>query len=247
MSALILKIIACVSMLIDHVGCLYGITIFRMIGRLSFPIYLFLIYNGYRHTSNPLHYALRLAAFAGLSQIPFALCFHNTLWYSTGNVMFTLLAALLCLWAADRMRKHKWLKWICFVPFLAVFYVYYRHIVWTEYADKAILMMSVLFLFGSGKGFRKVLLGVGLAVAMNYTHLMAIAKNILGCNGQILPVLSKWDIIQLLSMLSIPLILLYNGKKGTLKGSKQAIRWQQYSFYLFYPVHLLILWLITLL
>jgi hypothetical protein len=169
------------------------------------------------------------------------------LWYFTGNVMFTLLAALLCLWVADLMSKHRWLKWISIVPFLVMFIAYHRHILWTEYGAIAMLMMLVLFLFGEGPGFRKALLGVGLAVAMNYGHILAIAKNILRGNGQILPSLSQGELIQLFAIVAIPLILLYNGKKGTPQSGKTAAKLQQYGFYLFYPMHLLLLWLIGLL
>ena len=247
MSAFILKIIACVSMLIDHIGFQYGILAFRFIGRLAFPIYLFLIYNGYRHTSNPGRYALRLGVFAVISHIPFSLCFYHTLWYSTGNVMFTLLAALLCLWAADLLSRHKWLKWVSVVPFLVVFYAYHRHILWSEYGAMAMLMMLVLFLLGERTGLWKALLGVGLTIAMNYTHILEIVKNILRSNGQIFPTLSQGQWIQVCAIAAIPLILLYNGKKGAPEGSKTAAKLQQYGFYLFYPVHLLLLWLIGLL
>lgn len=248
MSALILKIIACLCMLLDHIGYLYDVTILRIIGRLSFPIYLFLIYNGFQHTSNPLRYAIRLGIFAVISQIPFSLCFYNTVWCSTGNVMFTLLAALLCLWLATWMRQFHWLKEAgCLIPFILMFLVFKKHIIWTEYADKAMLMMMVLFLCGKGTGIHKVLTGVGLAVAMNYSHLLAIGKNLLCANGQILPDLSRWELIQLAAVCAIPLILLYNGEKGTFAGGKVAVKVQQYGFYLFYPLHILILWLINML
>jgi hypothetical protein len=247
MSTLVLKIIASVSMLIDHIGFHYGITAFRVIGRLAFPIYLFLIYNGYSHSSNPFRYALRLGIFAVISQIPFSLGFYDVFWHSTGNVMFTLLVCLLTLIAADALSKHKWLKWGCLVPFLGAFFIYYKHIIWSEYGDKAILMTMVLFLFGQGKSLWKGVTAAGLAVAMNYGHILAIAKNVLGGTDPILPVLGEFEVIQLAALLAIPLILLYNGKKGTMPGSPLAVKVLQYGFYLFYPAHMLILWLITLL
>lgn len=247
MSALVLKIIACVAMLLDHIGFACGILFFRIIGRVSFPIYLFLIYNGYRHTSNPLRYALRLGAFAVISQVPFSLFVHHVLWHSTGNVMFTLLAAMLCLWLADAMSKNKYGKWFSLVPALVLFFLYYKRIFWTEYGDKAILVIMVLFLFDGKQWYNKVLVGSGLLVSMNYSWLLAIAKNVLRGEIQVFPALALGDQMQLFAMVAIPLILLYNGKKGTLPGGTVANKVQQYGFYLFYPMHLLILWLICIL
>ena len=96
------------------------------------------------------------------------------------------------------------------------------------------------------KGVWKIVTGVGLAAAMNYGHLLTIARNILSGTDPILPVLGQFELIQLMAVLAIPLILLYNGKKGTMPGSPLAVKVQQYGFYLFYPAHMLILWLITL-
>ena len=52
MSALALKILACVSMLLDHIGFFWNIHSLRVIGRIAFPIFVYMIYNGYRHTSS---------------------------------------------------------------------------------------------------------------------------------------------------------------------------------------------------
>ena len=68
-----LRIIACVSMLLDHIGFAFNINILRIIGRLAFPLYVYLLYNGYKHTSNRFLYAVRLGVFAAVSQIPFSL------------------------------------------------------------------------------------------------------------------------------------------------------------------------------
>ena len=59
MSALLLRIIACAVMLIDHIGLTLGINELRIIGRLAFPIFAFLLVNGYRHTKNLNKYILK--------------------------------------------------------------------------------------------------------------------------------------------------------------------------------------------
>ena len=99
MSALTLRSIACVTMLLDHIGYLLAgrypfLMPLRWIGRIAFPLYVFLIVNGFRHTRSRPRYALRLALFAILSQIPFTLFCDNRVFYPHLNVFVTLRCAL---------------------------------------------------------------------------------------------------------------------------------------------------------
>ena len=84
-------------MVIDHIGAVFfpDIMILRFIGRISFPIYAFLLVQGYLHTSNNSKrikkYAERLILFAILSEISFDLCFYNQpIWPGYQNIFFTL-------------------------------------------------------------------------------------------------------------------------------------------------------------
>ncbi|WP_454192788.1 TraX family protein [Paenibacillus sp. Marseille-Q7038] len=91
---------AMLTMLIDHIGAIFyqDQGIFRIIGRLAFPIYAFSTYLGYKYTSNMKRYTYRLLLLAIISQIPFMLAFQH---YNL-NVIWTLLSSLLVLQLLDK-------------------------------------------------------------------------------------------------------------------------------------------------
>lgn len=106
MTSALLQCIAIVTMLIDHMG--YRLfpqyQVFRMIGRISFPIFAFMLAQGFLHTSSRKKYAMRLAAFAIVSEIPYQLFSQGMLWnkYPWSNIFFELLLGLAALWCAEK-------------------------------------------------------------------------------------------------------------------------------------------------
>ncbi len=248
MSALALKLIACAAMLVDHIGYFWQIEIFRAVGRIAFPIFLFLIYNGYRHTASRVRYALRLGIFALLSQIPFSLCFSNTLWGGSGNVFFTLLLALLCIWAADSLSAHPVGKYFSLLPAMAVFAATVLGYIRMDNGSRAMVLAMAFWLFDGRSFWGRKLIAAGTVFAVWNGFFVNLGLNVvrwmLGA-AFVLPSMSRWGWLQLLSLLSLPLIFAYNGQKGRMPVGKFAARAVQWGFYLFYPAHLLVLWAIN--
>lgn len=106
-----LKTVACLFMLIDHIGAFLMPTlpILRIIGRLSMPLFAYQLVIGYTHTSNQYRYFKRLTLLAFISQIPYSLLHEYQL-----NILFTFLFALLLIWSID----HKSIYGLLILPFI---------------------------------------------------------------------------------------------------------------------------------
>lgn len=134
-----LKVLACVAMFIDHFAKIYLIkfdwaqmTLFSifgrnfsvallmvMFGRFAFPIFAFLLVNGFLHTKDRKRYGLNLFIFALLSEIPFNLTFGNALTFPKQNVMFTLLLGYLALCCLDYFKEK---------PLISVFSIVFLYV-----------------------------------------------------------------------------------------------------------------------
>ena len=87
-----LKVIACISMLVDHIGAMLfpELAWLRIIGRLAFPIYCFLLVEGMKYTRNPKNYILRLGIGMLLAELPFDILFEKGFSWASQSVMVTL-------------------------------------------------------------------------------------------------------------------------------------------------------------
>ena len=104
-----LKIIAMISMVIDHVGDMFfpDMMWLRMVGRLAMPIFAFCITEGYIHTRNRNKYLLRMGIFALVSEVPFDLAFEGNINITHQNIMLTFFIAILALKLFDLIRGSK--------------------------------------------------------------------------------------------------------------------------------------------
>lgn len=221
-----LKIIALVSMFIDHMAVslievnygnkdsfLYNLpwsentilqvdVVLREIGRLAFPIFCFLLVQGAMYTHDRKRYLCNMAVFALLSEIPFDLAFHNTLWYGNSqNVFFTLTLGLISIYLLDWWKGKEWISFgmVAVVAALAYF-------LRTDYGASGVILIVFFWLFRFEEKLRNILCSVWMIVGISLSEAAGIFA--------FLPIHA------------------YNGERG-----KQL----KYFFYFFYPVHLLVL------
>ena len=217
-----LKIIAMISMVFDHVGDMFFPDLLWpiMIGRLAMPIFSFCIAEGYIHTRDKNKYLLRMGIFALVSEVPFDLAFEGKLNLTHQNIMVTFFLAILALKFFDLIRGEKneetgkYSAGKILIGTLAV--IAMAVVALLVKADYTVFAVIAVFLFyvlkDVGKFFRT---GAGVA--------FLAATRTVGyyCT----------------TGLSIIPLLLYNGKKG------RGLKW---LFYAFYPGHLLLLYLLKL-
>lgn len=221
-----LKLIACMSMLVDHTAgqifrwmdwpysVFFQIGHFEItpyyimrgvIGRWAFPLFAFLIVEGFLHTHDRKRYGMNLFVFALISEIPCNLIHANKLYWSGQNVFFTLLLGYLGLCAIERYRDDikQLAKYL--IPFFLLSLV-----LRADYGCVGFCFILLIYLLRENK-LLMTIIGTG---AMSSTIFSGLAF--------------------------IP-IWFYNGERGFVRGKV----WK-YAFYWFYPVHLLVIYYIKL-
>lgn len=217
-----LKWMAMLIMLIDHTAVVFyepiaGVSrqlymTLRCIGRFSFPVFCFLLTEGYYHTRNKARYVRNLVLFALISELPFDLALYDSLWYTQHqNVFFTLAIGLVCVWASETCKAYiirqnyapgliqitKLLIAVCGAALAAAFR--------TDYGAMGVVVIMTLYEFHSKpmEGAFAAWILLGLSNTLEFFSLPFLAA-----------------------------VYFYNGERG---------RQNKFFFYIFYPAHLLVL------
>jgi len=222
LNAVHLRYLALGLMLLDHLWATVvpGNNWMTYVGRLAFPIFAFQAAEGYDHTANFKQYCKRLLLFGLLSEIPFNWMLSSSWIYPFHqNVMFTLLLGLLALRAVEMAWEGKKPLWL-----LAAFgWCLLGAVTFVDYGAYGVMMVLVF----------------GLSRRLPYAKLFQLAAmiliNVVLMEGQMLIVFGREFPVQGFAVLALLPIWLYNGEKGRRSKALQT------GFYLFYPIHMLIL------
>ena len=233
-----LHVIAMVCMLCDHLWATVvpGNDWLTCVGRLAFPIFAFLIVEGYFHTGSLRRYVGRLLLCALLSEVPFDLVMGGTVFYPFHqNVLWTFLIALLLIRLNERARAtgRLWVRLLTGAGTLALGYVL-GLLSMADYHFAGVFTVLAFYFF-RGRGWRQfagqalALAWINLDILSGYCYQLVLAGHtvLLPRQGLALPAL-------------IP-IWLYRGRQGPHGRGLRIL------FYSFYPVHLLLLGLIRML
>lgn len=231
-----LKVIALIFMVIDHIGfrLMYSNStcnieiyrrigeFFRILGRISFPIFAFLVVEGFRHTSNTKKYAIRLLVAAIISEIPFDLmCFLNIntfngkyAWFvlDNQNVMITFLLAIIMLSVIEEYKLRKTSYYAYYEYVIVIVTCIVAYIVRCDYIYYGILLMWVYYKFADDVKICVILMVIVFPLVGTPTAALSI----------------------------IPIYLLYNGKRTNKLIDRKTALVHKYFFYAFYPVHMLL-------
>lgn len=191
MSSLVLKIIALTTMIIDHYGAIFRSSqiLFRIIGRIAFPIYCFLIVEGYFHTRDVKKYASKLFIFALISEIPFDYAFFSRINWSHQNIFFTLFIGLQAIHLLEIYKDKSSLISLSIILSASLLASLLR----TDYNFIGIIYILAFYKTRSFSSLKRILIVSLIIFVTNYY---------------------STSFIQQYSLLAMPLLLLYNGKLG---------------------------------
>lgn len=216
-----LKIIAVLCMLMDHIALIFfeipsplgGTQIgdladvpLRVAGRMAFPVFLFCLIEGYFHTHDRKKYAIRLFVFAIVSEIPYDFGNFGKIFVpDANNVIWTMFFVVVMCMMFDKAKTYRDTRVALYGIIISLFALvaYFGHV---DYGVSAIVAGAALYWFSNNhlQGY--------LAAVTSLTFLFSP--------------------LEAFALFSLPLIMHYDGTKG-----KQF----KYFFYAFYPLHLILL------
>lgn len=223
-----IKILACVLMLIDHIGyfLLPKLLILRIIGRVCFPLFAFMISEGARYTKNKIRYVSTIFVLGLICQIPSFVMEGNRKF----NVLITFTLTILTVYALEYFKdsilnnediiKKAFKGFVFCFAVMAIYGISY-------------LPLGISFEYG----FFGCMIGVFASIPVRNTRLDKIWVRVLFSFVPLIAYCYLTKGITYYALLSLPILLLYSGKRGKTK--------MKYFFYVFYPTHVLILYFIS--
>ena len=210
-----LKLIAAFTMLLDHAGILLfpGNMLFRILGRLAYPIYAFMIAEGCRYTKNKLRYFLMVFGLGAVCQIVYYFVSGDTYL----NILLTFSLSILMIYLLQAAYQTPNLK---------------KQTLWS-----LLFAVGLFVLYGLDRlitidyGFWGVMTPV--LISFSYVRKYPHWASVLLLGAGLLMLGADYGGIQHYALLALPLLLLYSGERG-----KHNMK---YFFYIFYPVHLVVL------
>lgn len=210
----------------------------RAIGRIAFPIFLFLLVEGFLHTSNLLKYGVRLLLFAVISEVPFDLANNGSvLEFGYQNVFFTLFLTLVAMAGYEAVENRFWKN--NKVPAVLLYIVIFlaattaASLLRADYASAGVGMGSVIWFLRKKRSAQPLAL---MAFIIVYCILQAASVSASGTGPVVSFARFYFDNISFIEVLCVAAYLFitrYNGERGSFLP--------KYVFYAFYPVHMLIL------
>lgn len=221
MNAFVIKLIAVVTMVIDHVGLFFfpGVIELRMIGRISFPLFAWLIANGAEHSRNTTVYLKRLGILAVVSQVPYYFANHLIgIDPTLLNVVFTLALGLVAIMGTKRYADTASRAVIIGGAALAAQFIN------ADYGAVGVLSI-VAFSLLKDHPWRLI----AAQTAIFFAPAVATIVSVLwtgNADGFYAPI--GW-----LAVFALPIILMYDGTRGPKA---------QYLFYVFYPLQYVVIY-----
>ncbi|MDL2310774.1 conjugal transfer protein TraX [Peptostreptococcaceae bacterium OttesenSCG-928-C18] len=235
-SASVLKWIAIITMFIDHFAVnfidpvfFYGgrvpesliekgyflLGIMRGIGRIAFPIFVFLLVESFFLTSNRMKMCIRFFVFAIITEVFFDLSFYNSIFeFTHQNIYFTLLLGFIAMLICEKIGENTKITGYSKIVFKIIVFIAFMFIadfMKTDYGYLGIFAIGAFYFLRDGKRIKRV-----VATVVGFSFYLG--------SFMVIP-----------AYLSSILMYFYNGKRG-----KQ----NKYFFYLFYPVHLIVIFLL---
>ena len=209
MNSLLLKLLALTTMIIDHYGAIFqpGDLTFRLIGRLAFPIYCFLLVEGFFHTKDVKKYSIRLLVFALISELPFDYAFFGGIYWGHQNIFFTLFIGLLAMLLLQKYKDGNYVTRLL----IGLGAAFTATVLSTDYAYIGIIYILAFYYTN----------GIPVLKRLAIVAAIMFLTNMIGSSG-----------LQQYSLLAMIPLMMYNGKPGVKNKALQISFYAAYPLHL---------------